>query len=283
MPALPCVVQKIQPPHLYHFDQVCVPGLSPLAQSLLEEKLPGVSLAQLCGALGFPDGLTLESARDIWLASVEQSIQRKSLIFGKGVPHLSLLAYTTISKIKEAAKYNETLDFDTTYQVNRFKYPLGFLVGMDGNRRSCVWCSILFCDESLSSIMWFFADALPQIVGLPTLSGVNLIVTDGDNEFAAAINSCILRGIFPSAQHALCYWHTVSTPVSSLVSEQRGKIKSFRVGFRRSDRFPRLGRCNNRLKYCAIGCARKNFLLIWWPRRRPFWEKLGSGQLLTAM
>lgn len=129
------------------------------------------------------------------------------------------VCHSNESRLRVAHRFPEVVNFDSTYSTNCYDYPVAFVIGVDGERKSANWMTILMRDESTVSCNWVFSTTLPLMLGATTHS-IHLVMTDQDKQFGAAVESAKIHGhLNPHLLHLFCYWHAISAPFAKLPNE----------------------------------------------------------------
>jgi zinc finger SWIM domain-containing protein 3 len=110
--------------------------------------------------------------------------------------------------------------FDTTYNKNKYHYPLVILSGCNHHSQTVIFGAALVMDETIETYMWVLTSFL-DCMGkkLP-----KAVVTDGDGSMREAI-----KAVLPSTRHRLCAWHSNKNAMDNV------KNSTFLDGFKKSN------------------------------------------------
>ncbi|XP_042518464.1 protein FAR1-RELATED SEQUENCE 5-like [Macadamia integrifolia] len=95
-------------------------------------------------------------------------------------------------------KFSDVIVFDTTYNKNKYKFPLAPFTDVNHHMQCILFGCGLIADETKDSFIWFFQTWLQAMHNIHPKA----IFTDEDPRIIRAI-----RHIFPSTVHRLCGWH----------------------------------------------------------------------------
>jgi zinc finger SWIM domain-containing protein 3 len=96
------------------------------------------------------------------------------------------------------ACFGDTISFDTTFQINKFKMPFAPILETNHHKQTIIFGAALLFDETIPSFVWLFKTFLTAMSG----KHLSTIFTDQDAAMAGAI-----AFVFPNINHRLCLWH----------------------------------------------------------------------------
>jgi zinc finger SWIM domain-containing protein 3 len=88
--------------------------------------------------------------------------------------------------------------FDTTYQKNKYQYPLVIFSGFNHHSQTIIFGAALVSDETTEMYKWVLSCFLKCM----EMKHPKAVVTDGDGAMREAI-----KHVFPDSTHRLCAWH----------------------------------------------------------------------------
>lgn len=94
--------------------------------------------------------------------------------------------------------FGETVTFDTTYRMNRYRVPFAPFTGWNHHGQPVLFGCALLLNESESSFVWLFQTWLEAMSGRHPIS----ITTDQDRIIRAAVVQ-----VFPGTRHRFCKWN----------------------------------------------------------------------------
>ncbi|CAJ2633247.1 protein FAR1-RELATED SEQUENCE 5-like [Trifolium pratense] len=94
--------------------------------------------------------------------------------------------------------FGDVLAFDTTYQKNKYNYPLVIFSGCNHHSQIVIFGAAIVSDETTETYKW----VLKCFLECMEKKHPKAVVTDGDEAMREAI-----KHVFPNATHQLCSWH----------------------------------------------------------------------------
>ncbi|KAG6704472.1 hypothetical protein I3842_07G135000 [Carya illinoinensis] len=94
--------------------------------------------------------------------------------------------------------FGETVTFDTTYRMNRYRVPFAPFTGWNHHGQPVLFGCALLLNESESSFVWLFQTWLTAMSGRHPIS----ITTDQDRIIRAAVIQ-----VLPGTRHRFCKWN----------------------------------------------------------------------------
>ncbi|XP_042512660.1 protein FAR1-RELATED SEQUENCE 5-like [Macadamia integrifolia] len=112
------------------------------------------------------------------------------------------------SRAREAYKqFGDVVVFDTSYQTDKYRFPLVSFTGVNHHRHSTVFGSGLLADETVESYVWLFETWLKAMLDQQPPS----LITYQDEAMRTAIEK-----VFPGVRHRFCMWHVAKNELENL-------------------------------------------------------------------
>ncbi|XP_030529324.1 protein FAR1-RELATED SEQUENCE 5-like isoform X2 [Rhodamnia argentea] len=102
------------------------------------------------------------------------------------------------SSRKNYAYFGDTVNFDTTYRMNRYRVPFAPFTGWNHHGQPVLFGCALLRNESESSFIWLFQTWLDAMSGSHPVS----ITTDQDRIIRSAV-----AHVLPGSRHRFCRWN----------------------------------------------------------------------------
>jgi len=114
--------------------------------------------------------------------------------------------------------FGDVVAFDTTYNKNKYNYPLVILSSCNYHSQTVIFGVALVMDETIETYKWVLTSFLNCMAKkLP-----KVVVTDGDGSMREAI-----KEVFPTTRHRLCAWFLNKNVVDNV------KNSTFLDGFKK--------------------------------------------------
>ncbi|XP_043716929.1 protein FAR1-RELATED SEQUENCE 12-like [Telopea speciosissima] len=112
------------------------------------------------------------------------------------------------SRAREAYKqFGDVVVFDTSYQTDKYRFPLATFTGVNHHRHSTVFGCGLLADETVESYVWLFETWLKAMSDQQPTS----MITYQDEAMKTAIEK-----VFPGVRHRFCMWHVAKNELENL-------------------------------------------------------------------
>ncbi|KAJ4950440.1 hypothetical protein NE237_027272 [Protea cynaroides] len=112
------------------------------------------------------------------------------------------------SRAREAYKqFGDVVAFDTSYQTDKYRFPLACFTGVNHHRQSTVFGCGLLADETVDSYVWLFETWLKAMSDQRPTSMIS---------YQHKAMKMAIEKVFPGVRQRFCMWHVAKNELESL-------------------------------------------------------------------